>query len=243
MYQLLLKLFYHPVLFFFSLPLFYMALGVLLSIPYQSIRIPSILFLYAFILINQMLENIVHRLSESERNFSTSFFVVLEVLNLLTIFYFGWRHSWIAAAVLIGYSLIIQLQFLLDYYELEYFNITITSLFKVFLLNGFAFYIGTNFMRLSLLPIFSGLLMPFVLLEASRMGKSKNSKNILTFLSLSYLLSLFLLWNHVGVISLILLVSLPFAWLTIKDFNRQTASTFSIYFSLIYILLMAFTLK
>lgn len=242
MYQLLLKIFYHPVLFFFSLPLFYMALGFLFSVPFDSIRILSIILFYLFIVVNQMLENIVHRLSTNEKSLSKSFFIVLEVLNLLAILYFGWRHSWIATLVLIGYSLIIQLQFLLDYYELRFFSVAITSIFKVFLLNGFAFYIGTNFMQLPILLIFAGILFPFFLLEASRMVKHENSKNVYILLGLSYLLGILLLWNRVGLMSLTLLLTLPFAWLVTKSFNRQTASTFSIFFALIYILLMASTI-
>lgn len=239
MYQLLLRIFYHPVLFFFSLPLFYMALGVLFSIPFDSIRILSVIFLYLFILLNQMLENMVLRLSDKEKSFSKPFFLVLEGLNILTILYFGWRHSWTAALVLIGYTLIIQLQFLLDYYEMERFSVTITSVFKVFLLNGFAFYIGTNFMHVPMLPIFTGLLFPFFILEASRMGRQGNAKSVQLFLGLSYLLGILLLWNHVGQMSLALLLSLPFAWLVFKKYNRQTASTFSIFFAFIYILIMA----
>lgn len=239
MYQILLRFFYHPVLFFFSLPLFYMGLGVLFSVPFESIRILSIFFLYLFILVNQMLENLVLRLSAKEKSFSKTFFAVLEGFNILTILYFGWRHSWISALVLIGYSLINQLQFLLDYYEMERFRITIASLFKVFLLNGFAFYIGASFMDLPKLTIFSGLLLPFFLLEASRIEKQVNKNSVLIFLSLSYLLGIFLLWNRVGQMSFLLLLSLPFSWLVFKKYNRQTASIFSIFFAFIYIVLMA----
>lgn len=235
----LLRFFYHPVLFFFSLPLFYMALGVLFSIPFDSIRILSIIFLYLFILINQMLENIALRLFNKENIFSKPFFITLEILNILTILYFGWRHSWTAALVLIGYSLIIQLQFLLDYYEMEYLSVTMTSIFKVFLLNGFAFYIGTNFMHLAVIPIFIGLFFPFLILEASRMVRRGNMKSVQVFIGFSYLVGIVLLWNRVGQLSLALLLSLPFAWLVSRNYNRQTASTFSIFFVFLYILIMA----
>ncbi len=240
--KLLLRMFYHPVLFFFALPLFYMALGVLFSIPYEAIRLWSILFFYLFILCNQMLENMLLRIPKNKAPFSNPFFYGLEAINLLIILYFGWQHSWTASLVLIGFSLIIQLQFLLDYYEMESVSAAISSLFNVFLLGGFAFYINTNFIHVQLLPIFTGLFFPFFLLEASRMGDQTKQKAVWFFLGLSYLVGILLLYAHVEWFSLVLLITLPFAWLVTQETNRQTTSTFALMFSFIYILLLAFSI-
>ncbi len=243
MYSLLLRMFYHPVIFFFALPLFYMALGVVFSIPYASLHGLSLLMFYFFILINQMLENVLLRLPEQEQAFPNTFFLVLELLNLGAIFYFGWQYSWIASLVLIGFTLITQLQFLLDYYDLELFRAAIASTFKVFLLNGFAFYIGTHFMHVQLLPAFSGLFFPFFLHEASRMEKKGNPKVVGLFLGLSYFIGTVFLWQQAGWMSLSLWLTLPFAWAVFKDYNGQTASTFAIFFALAFILLIAWNIS
>src|SRR5699024_6850777 len=123
-------------------------------------------FFYLFILMNQMLENILLRITDEQRNFSTSFFLILEALNIGSILYFGWQHSWLASLVLIGFTLIIQCQFLLTHYDLEGISVNLSNFFKIFLLNGFAFYIGTNFIHPRYFSYFSGLFFPLFLYEA-----------------------------------------------------------------------------
>lgn len=232
-------LFYNPMLFFFLLPLFQMALGSLFSLTYNRIHILSFIFLYAFILINQMLENVLLRIPTADFDINKSFFAVLEALNILTLLYFGFAHSWMAALVLLLFSLIIQSQFLFTYYDLDWLAILITVFLKAIFLNGFSFYTNTGFISAEYVPYTFALLLPFFLYEASRVRLEMVEKVLPILLVFSYIIGIGLLWADFSLTSLFLFVSLPFAWVVYKkEFNRKTTSMFAISFSLIYIILL-----
>ena len=230
----LLNTFYHPMLFFFLLPLFYMALGVIFSLQYNAFNYLSLIIFYVFILSNQMLENMLLRIPTNNFQLSKKFVLVLEFLTLLALMYFGWQHSWMASLVLFCFTLIIQLQFLFSYYSLEYVSIFIANFFKLILLNSFAFYMGTNFLYSRFIPYYFGLFLPFFLYEASRISTPIKNKLLIPLIAGSYLVSIVLLWQYFTWFSLLILLSLPFAWLLITEYSRKTAATYTVIFSILY---------
>lgn len=235
----LLKKFYHPTLFFFLLPLFQIIMGFIFSIRYESLHIFSFILLYFLVLINQMLENILLRIPISDFTFSKKFFFTLEFLNLLIILYFGIRYSWNASVVLFLFSLLIQIQFLLTYYDLEVYATLVAVLLKTLFLNSFSFYIGTGFIQLRTVIYFVGLLIPFYLYEIARVRPEMKKQVITTLMALSYVVGIILLWSHLGAFSLFLLLSAPFGLGLYKnDFTRISTSIFAINFAIFYVILI-----
>lgn len=238
MRQSLLNKFYHPTLFFFLLPFFQILLGMIYSLRYQTLNIVSFLFLYLFVLFNQMLENILLRIPNSEFSFSKSFFGAIQVLNLLTILYFGFQHSWLTSLFLLLFSLNIQGQFLFSFYNLEFYGSIFSVILKTVFLNSFSFFIGAGFIQERFIVYFLGLLVPLFLYEVSRVRPEMKTNTLRILIALSYIVGLVLLWMPLKFMSLLLLLSLPFAWGLLNDeFNRKTSSVFMINFSLFYILL------
>src|SRR5699024_4168358 len=149
--------------------------------------------------------------------------------------FFGWQHSWLASLVLLGFTLVIQLQFLFSYYQLDYAAVFIANFFKLILLNGFAFYLGTNFIFTRFIPYYGGLFLPFFLYEAARIRTNVPNKILIPFILLSYVIPGVLLWPHLTWGSLMLLLSLPFAWLLVSAYSRKTAATYTVIFSVLYL--------
>lgn len=238
MRQSLLNKFYHPTLFFFLLPFFQILLGMIYSLQYQTLNIVSFFFLYLFVLFNQMLENILLRIPNSEFTFSRSFFGAVQVLNLLTILYFGFQHSWLTSLFLLLFSLNLQGQFLFSFYNLEFYGTILSVILKTMFLNSFSFFIGAGFIQERFVVYFLGLLVPLFLYEVSRVRPEMKTNILRVLIALSYVVGLVLLWMPLKFMSLLLLLSVPFAWGLLKDeFNRKTSSVFMINFSLFYILL------
>ena len=238
MRQSLLNKFYHPTLFFFLLPFFQILLGMIYSLQYQALNIVSFIFLYLFVLLNQMLENILLRIPNSDFNFSKSFFGVVQVLNLLTILYFGIQHSWLTSVFLLLFSLNIQVQFLFRFYNLEFYGTILSVILKTIFLNSFSFFIGAGFIQTRFVVNFLGLLVPLFLYEVSRIRPEMKTNVLRILIALSYILGIVLLWVPLKFVSLLVLLSAPFAWGLLNDeFNRKTSSVFMINFSLFYILL------
>lgn len=241
MNEIMMKRLYQPVLYFFLLPVFYIALGSMFALRYQSFNYVSFIFLYVFILINQMLENVLLRIPTTDFKLSKSFIIILELLLALILFFFAWRHSWLAAVVLFAYALIIQSQFLFSYYELDLVAILLANFVKIMLLNGFSFYIHTDFIHYRFIPYYLGIFIPFLLYERSRLDTKPDSK-IITALSIAtYLIGIFLLWEHLQFYSLLLLLSLPFIRLLTNIFNKKTTAMYAITFSSLFILLIAWS--
>lgn len=232
--------FYQPVLFFFLLPIFYIALGSIFSLQYNGLNYFPLVIFYLFIFINQMLENMFLRIPKEAFQISKRFVIILEVLTALIILFFGVRHSWIASFVLLGFTLIIQLQFLFSYYDLDYISVIITTFFKLILLNGFAFYIGTNFIHSRFIPYYFGLFLPFYLYEASRVSSKTKNKTTIVLIGIGYLLGIVLLWQHLAWVSLLLFISLPFAWFFVTEYSRKTATIYTITFSIVYLSLITY---
>jgi len=241
MRRFIIKTFYHPVLFFFLLPVFYLALGSVFSLQYNNLNVLSLLAFYLFVFINQMLENMFLRIPTDNIELSKKFVLGLESINALILLYFALRHSWLAALVLLFFTLIIQLQFLFSYYDLDQLSVVITNFFKVILLNGFAFYISTNFIHTRFIPYYLGLFLPFYFYEAARLSREMKVKTLAALLAVSYLLAGVLLWEHLSWMSFSLLLSLPFAWVMVAEYNRKTAAIYAIAFSMLYIALIIFS--
>src|SRR5690625_6919092 len=141
--QRVLKMLYRPALFL--LPFFYLALGSIFALYFNAFNVFSFIVFYVFVLTNQMLENTLLRIPSNNFEISKSFILGLEVLNAGLILYFGFQYSWLAALVLLFYTLIIQIQFVFNYYDLEGVAVFVVTLLKLVLLNGFAFYVQANF--------------------------------------------------------------------------------------------------
>src|SRR5699024_5446973 len=165
MKQWVLEKLYHPMLFFFLMPVFYLIFGNIFALQYDSFKGLAFLLLYLFVLVNQMLENMLLRIPNSDFELSKPFLFGLELLNILLLGYFTFRYSWLASSVLVCYTLIIQSQFLFSYYDLDYVAIVITTLLKLVLLNGFSFYTQVHFIHPRFIPVYLGLFIPFYLFE------------------------------------------------------------------------------
>lgn len=242
MRQSKLNKFYHPTLFFFLLPFFQILLGMIYSLRYQTLNIVSFIFLYLFVLFNQMLENILLRIPDNDFTFSKGFFGAVQGLNLLTILYFGFQHSWLTSLFLLLFSLNIQGQFLFSFYDLEFYGTMLSVILKTIFLNSFSFFIGAGFIQARFIVYFLGLLVPLFLYEVSRIRPEMKTNILRVLIALSYVVGLVLLWPPLSFVSLLLLLSLPFAWgLMNNAFNRKTSSVFMINFSLFYILLTMYS--
>lgn len=233
---------YRPMTFFFLLPIFYIGIGSAVATQYNTLIIVSLIVLYLFVLINQMLENMLLRIPKSDFEISKGFIALLELANTLVLLYFGLRHSWLASLVLLFYTLIIQTQFIFSYYNLEDMAIIIANLLKLVLLNGFAFYIQTQFIHPRFIPLYFGLYLPFYLFETSRGKTTMGFIWLLSILALSLAAGIGLLWTRIGMVSLSLLLSLPFAMLFKVEFSRKTSAIFTCVYSLIYLGLILFFL-
>ena len=242
MKQWMLEKFYRPMLFFFLLPIFYLILGNIFALSYDTFKFLGFISLYLFILTNQMLENMLLRIPKNDFKISKPFFSGLELLNVILLLYFGFQYSWLAALVLLLYTLIIQIQFVFSYYDLEYIVIFVATFLKLILLNGFSFYTQTNFIHPRFIPIYLGLFIPFYLFEISRTERKFKNIHLLGMLSLGYGIGIFFLWGYIGWKSLFLLLSFPFIGLFRTSFSRKNSSIFAFTFSLIYIGLCLLTL-
>lgn len=232
----IMHVFYRPVLFFFMLPIFQIILGAIFSIKFDNLHIFSFIFLYLFALCNQMLENILLRIPNSDFKLNKKFLAILEALNLLVLLYFGFAHSWLACFVLFLFTLYIQGQFLFSYYDLEHIATILEVILKIIFINGFSFYTQTGFIQMRYVPFSLALLLPFYLYEAAKVHPEMKKKTLMILFGLTYLIGISTLWTQVSVLSLTLLLSLPFAWIILqKELNRKTTSLFAITFSIIYV--------
>lgn len=230
---------YQPILFFFVLPLISLVPGTIFALQYNKINVVSFTALYIYIIVNQLIENILLRIPANNFERSKRFLLGLELVNLLFILYFGLYYSWISASILILYTIIIQLQFLFSYYDLEKTAAIIASFLKVILLNSLSFYIHANFIHFRFLNYYIALFIPYLIYELSRSEKSINKNLFIALSSFSYLFSMILLWRDLGFLSLSLFISYPFIFAFIKELNRKYMPTFLIVYSIIYLILMS----
>lgn len=228
------NIFYRPSLIFFLLPLFSIIFGAFFSLSYETFSVLSLVILYLFIISNQMLENIMMRIPKDDFKLPKNFIIILNSLNGLILLYFGLLYSWIAAVVLFLYALFVQTQFIFSYYDLEYLARFITSLFKVVLLNVMSFYSQTRFIQPSHILYYLGIFIPFYLYEIGGLGEGKHKKWLPVLIGFNYIIGIALLWPLASWWSFILLISLPFAWVLLKDFSRMLGAVYAGMFALIY---------
>ena len=233
---------YHPVFFFFLVPVFYIGLGNIFALQYDSFKGLAFFLLYLFVLVNQMLENMLLRIPTNDFEISKPFLFGLELLNLLLLGYFTFRYSWLASLVLVCYTLIIQSQFLFSYYHLDHVAIIVTTLLKLVLLNGFSFYTQVRFIHPRFIPVYLSLFLPFYLFEVSRIPLPLKKSWLLRLGLLAYGSGVIVLWGFIGWSSLFLFLSLPLLVVFSTDFSRNTTSIFACIFSLVYMGLCLVTL-
>lgn len=241
MNKLIVDKFYHPVVYFFLLALLSLLLGSVFALQYKSFNIFSIIIFYFYISINQLTENLLLRIPNKDFHISKKLLFVLEMIILSTLLFFNYYHSSMVSLLLFLYTLTIQLQFLFSYYDLDEIAILITSCFKVILLNGLAFYIHTNFIHYNYFLYFSGILLPYIIYEITRLNKTNLTKKISLLTILSYILAIILLSLKISYFALILLLTLPFSLLGIQKYTQKKSATFLIVFSTVYTVLLIFS--
>ncbi len=230
---------YQPILLFFVLPLISLVPGTIFALQYGKINGISFTALYIYIVVNQLIENILLRIPANNFERSKKFLLSLELINFIFVLFFGLYYSWMSASILVLYTIIIQLQFLFSYYDLEKTAAIIASFLKVILLNSLSFYIHTNFIHFRFSSYYIVLVTPYLIYELTRSEK-KISKNLfLALSSISYLFPIIFLWQDLEFITFALFISYPFIWAFIKDLDQRYMPTFLIIFSTIYIILIS----
>lgn len=230
--------FYHPVLYFFLLPLVSLVFGSLLASQYGSLRLVMLVFFYFFVLVNQLIENILLRIPKSDFELSKKLLIFLEIINLFILLFFTWNYSLLAGITLFLYTLIIQLQFLFSYYELEKVAALIASFLKVVLLNGFAFYIHADFIHYASFFAYIGILIPYFIYELTRIQNQKLDQPIRLLIALSYPMAILFLWPSFSYASLLFLLSLTLLWPGKNNLARKDTAIFLIGFSFFYALFL-----
>lgn len=231
---------YHPIIYFFLVPFISILPGSIVASQYKQINSISFIALYIYIVINQLIENILRRIPTNNFQLSKNLLISLEIINGLFILLIGVRYSWMSAAILLHYTIIIQAQFLFTYYDLENTAAFIASFLKVVLLNGIAFYIHTNFFHFRFLPYYFGLFFPYFIYEFTRFEEKTDHKKLLLFIILSYLSAFYLLWEANRLMNILLFLALPFVMIFKSEFKRKYIATFLLSFSFIYIVLLGF---
>lgn len=232
------------LLYFLILALLSLSFGSVFAIQFKQFNFLALTLFYLYILTNQLIENILLRIPDNDFQRSKNILRVLEILNAVLILYFTWSYSFMAGAVLLLYTLLIQGQFLFHYYDLEKLAILISTFLKVFLLNGFAFYIHTNFIPYASFLYPFGILLPYLGYEITRTPEIRSNRFIKLVTFLSYPLAIIILWKELSYFSLFLLLSIPFSLLNAQKINRKSTAQSLIIFSTFYIalLILSFTL-
>lgn len=221
---------------FILIPFIYVLPGSIYSTTYTNINWINFISLLVFVLINNLLEYILDS-RDLRINFSL---LSLELANIGLIIYFYISQSVFLGNILLLYTILLQTQYIFNDYHLNYLAPILTATFKVFLLNGISFYLSTNFLTNSLLISMSPYFFPIFLSKLMR-WKNANPFIFISLLLLSYLISIIILWNHIGFWSLSLLLLLPLAY---KLLNKRTYSNtrlFTVLFS--YVTLSLFILS
>lgn len=230
---------YQPTLFFFLFPLISLVPGTIFALQYGQINALSLAGLYIYIITNQLIENILLRLPVNDFERSKFFLITLESINILFIIIFGIRYSFMSGAILLLYTIIIQLQFLFSYYDLEKTSAIITSFLKIILLNSLSFYIHINFIHFRFSAYYFALFFPYLIYELTRSEKTINRIVFVTLSNFSYLFTVLLLWPDIGFLSLAIFIGYPFILAFTKKADQQYMPTFLILFSIIYITLIS----
>lgn len=232
------KILYQPIIYFFLLPFISILPGSIFASQYNRINYLSFIALYIFIIVNQLIENILLRIPTNDFQLSKKILISFEIVNSLVILFFSWRHSWISAAILLLYTIIIQLQFLFTYYDLERTSAFISSFLKIIVLNGLSFYIHTNFVHYRFFLYYFGIFLSYFIYSLTRSERKTENKVMIALISFSYLFNIILLWKDIGYLSLLLLFSIPFIFAYKEAINKKYMATFIIVFSILYITLI-----
>lgn len=228
------KKFYNPFIYFFLLTFLSLLFGSLSAAQFSQLNYLVLTLFYVYIFINQLIENILLRIPQQDFLLSKKILFILEFFNLSIILFFSWSYSFTAGVVLLFYTLIIQLQFLFSYYDLEIIASIISSLLKVILLNSFAFYIQTKFITYPSALYSLGIFLPYLSYELIRLSNIKTSKVINIINMLAYPIATFIMWSRISYFSLFLFLSLPFILITSQENIQKKVASSLIMFSILY---------
>lgn len=207
----LLKQLSNPLFLFCFIPGFYLLFGTLYAIQYTEVNWFSFVVLYCFILLNQLLEKSFKK-RYIKREMAKKIFVgVIEALLIVSIIYFGLVYSITTTALLICYTLMIQAQYLFQYYELSWLSVTLLALFKSLLANSISFYIHGGFIPIQILIWTIPLILPLFFMESVRMEQKLTAQHTKIQLVAIYLVGVSFMWWASTVYAVILFISIPFA--------------------------------
>lgn len=230
------------MLFFFLLPLISLLPGTVVALQYSQFNYISFAVLYSYIVINQLIENILIRLPTNDFERSKNMIIGLELINITLLLFFALRYSWLNALALLLYTIIIQLQFLFGYYDLEKIAAIIVSFLNVIFLNSISFYLHTHFVHLKFSAYYIVLFLPYLLYELARTGKNMNKILFFVLGSLSYLFVVLILWPNTGSFSVSLILSAPFFLAYTQKNDPKYMPTYLILFTAVYIILFSWFL-
>lgn len=204
---------------FCFIPGFYILSGTLYALQYADVNWLSFALGYLLIMVNQLLENKFKESYTEETQSKKESILFIECVLFFIIIYFGIAHSIISGLLLICYSVLIQGQFLFKFYNSSNLAIVLVTLFKCLLLNSFGFYIHTGFIPFSLVIWTIPLLLPIGLTEYIR-WKNLTPVLLRILLIFSFTLGFVFLYLKAGWYGLLLILTLPFIFLTWKQTKK-----------------------
>lgn len=251
-------LFFHPFFLIFITPIAYLLTGTIYATQISKFSFFPFIGLYLFILINQLLEKIIRIWLHKPTKTLTYALLATEALNLIIISAFALSTHLLIGLLLLLYSTLIQSQHYLIKLELKWVMYTMKAIFKGGILTYISF-----FVQLSFIPntIFLWSI-PFILLaliieiteyplRMQQIEQLKQQRSLfLGLLTALYLSSFSILWLSFGSFSLLLLLSLPFAWSVVSLYRISSQAkpssikirqllTFSIIFLLSFALVIS----
>lgn len=159
---------YHPVIHTFLLPIAQTLFGAAYAARFTSFQFVPYLVIYAFLLINKLLENQLTKQVSSADNFFPKLNLVLEALNVLCLIYFYLHGSFLMIVFPLIYTFVIHFQYMFLAYDMALLSLSILAFFKGVVIQAIVFYASLNFLPAALLIWSLPTFFPVFLLEANR---------------------------------------------------------------------------
>ncbi|WP_028274999.1 hypothetical protein [Atopococcus tabaci] len=247
---------YHPVLHTFLLPVAQTLFGAAYAARFTSFQFIPYLVIYAFLLINKLLENQLTKQASSMDNFFPKLNLFLEALNVLCLLYFYLHGSILMIIFPLIYTLVVHFQYMFLAYDMALLALSILAFFKGVVIQAIVFYASLTFLPSALLLWSLPMFFPLFLLEANRWEQMVTTespaltkhfpssvsllktyaspRNRITLL-LSLLIGIGVLSRQAGWWALFLLISLvSFGSRSSKRSNKMAFHLFLICFSTLY---------
>lgn len=237
-----LKFMQHPLFLFLALPLFYMAFGCVYALQYHNFQPIPFILLYLFILINQIQELTLKRNFDAGKFNQKGLFLIGEIALIAVLIYFTRQYSWVALAFLILYSVFIQSNVLFRVYQLRLLPAVLTLMMNMVFMNGFACYTQAHFISLQALMIVIPQVLPFLILAVHQWNIELNRPLLAIILLFNTLFFIYSYYSLIGLWSMIILISLPFAYLLLKENTAESKTLYALIFGILGIICLAIRL-